>query len=191
VGKLIKYAEANMELSKYDVAKLRFMLEVIFLNTMEFFLYFVIFAYIGKLVEYLIAFGVLMSVRIFSGGFHFKKYRYCVIVSFIVFAAVILVLPDVSRMHGVMEGLLLISLLLNIALAPVSKRNVRHSARSNCKVKMTSTIILLGYIVFLLVARGNPYASIITWILFIQAVQLIIGKAVILYAANVKQPMSS
>ncbi|MCL2398766.1 MAG: accessory gene regulator B family protein [Defluviitaleaceae bacterium] len=180
VGKLVRYAEANMELSKYDAAKLRYMLEVIFLNTMEFVLFAIFFAYIGRMTEFLIVIGVLMSVRLFSGGFHFKKYRYCVILSFAIFAAVILVLPDVSVMHGMMEALLLLSILLNIALAPVSKRNFAHSKKSNLVMKAISTAIFLVYAVRLLSARDNPYASIITWMLFIQAVQLIIGKILIL-----------
>jgi len=187
LDKLVGYAEANRELSKYDAAKLRFMLELIFLNIMEFALFAIFFAYIGRMVEFLIALGVLMSVRLFSGGFHLKKYRYCVLLSGAVFAAVILVLPDISQMYGVMEVVLLISLLLNIALAPVSKRNAAHPTKHNFIIKMISTVILLVYAFWLLNARDNPYASIVTWMIFIQAVQLIIGKVLILRGSNKKR----
>jgi len=187
VDRLVNFAEANRELSRYDVAKLRFMLEVIFLNTMEFVFFAVIFAAIGRMTEFLIVVGVLMSVRIFSGGFHFKKYRYCVILSGAVFGLVILVLPDISRMIGVMEALLAVSILLNIALAPVSKRNVAHPAKNNFIIKMISTAILLIYTFLLLNARDNPYVSMITWMLFIQAVQLIVGKVLILHGNNKKR----
>ena len=187
VDRLVNFAEANRELSRYDVAKLRFMLEVIFLNTMEFVFFAVIFAAIGRMVEFLIVVGVLMSVRVFSGGFHLKKYRYCVLLSGTIFGLVILVLPDISQMVGVMEALLAISILLNIALAPVSKRNAAHSAKNNFIIKMISTAILLIYTFLLLNARDNPYVSMITWMLFIQAVQLIVGKVLILHGNNKKR----
>ena len=188
LGKLVGYAEANMELSRYDAAKLRFMLELILLNVIEFVLFTIFFAYIGRFFEFLVAMGVLMSVRLFSGGFHLKKYRYCFILSFAIFAAAILVLPDVSGMYWVMEGILFVTILLNIALAPVSKRNTAHSAKSNLKLKILSTVILLVYAFWLLSVRNNPYISpyvpIITWILFIQSTQLIIGKVMISHGKN-------
>lgn len=180
LDKLMGYAEANMELSRYDAAKLRFMLELILLNTTMLTSFAVFFLFIGRAAEFFIVTGVLVSVRWFCGGFHFKKYRYCVALSFALFAAVILLLPDISGVYGVMEGLLAISILINMALAPVSKRNAAHSAKSNLMFKIISTIIFLGYTVFLLLARDNPYASMITWMLFIVAVQLIVGKVMIL-----------
>jgi len=180
VGKLVGYAESNMELSRYDAAKLRFMLEIIFLNLSELILFIVIFAAIGRLTEFFVAVGALMSVRIFSGGFHFKKYRYCVILTGTILAAAILVLPDVSQMNGVLEGLIFVTILLNIVLAPVSKRNAAHSRKSNIRMKVISTLILFVYALWLLGSRDNLYVSIVAWMLFIQAVQLIIGKVLIL-----------
>jgi len=78
-----------------------------------------------------------------------------------------------------MEALLLVTITINIALAPVSKRNYAHSAKSNLVFKAVSTILLLIYSLWLLSDRGNPYASIVTWTLFIQSAQLIIGKVMI------------
>ncbi|MCL2852565.1 MAG: accessory gene regulator B family protein [Defluviitaleaceae bacterium] len=175
VGKMVGYAEANMELSRYDSAKLRFMLEVIYLLVVQLSVYAAFFAAIGRLTEFAVAMGVLMSIRPFSGGLHFKKYRYCFVLSFAILAAVILVLPDISNTFA-MESLLVATILLNIALSPVSKRNAAHSAKSNFIFKVVSTVILLAYSAFLLTTRDNPYVSIVTWMLFIQSAQLIIGK---------------
>jgi len=139
------YAEANLELIRFESAKLRFMFKVIFLNTMELALIAIFFDYIGRMAEFLVSAGVLMSFRMFSGGFHFKKFRYCTMLKFSIFAAVILILPDVSGTYAVMETLLLVSLLLTIALAPVSKCNVAHTAKNNRRFKIISADVLLAY----------------------------------------------
>jgi len=176
---MVGFAESNRELSKYDAAKLRFMLELILLNVMEFAIFTVFFTVLSVFIEFLICVGVLMSVRWFAGGFHLKKYRYCVLFSGAVFASAILVLPDVSQTRGAMEALLLVSILINIALAPVSKRNAAHPAKNNLFMKAVSTAILLIYAILLLYIWDNHYVSMITWILFIQSVQLIIGKVLL------------
>jgi len=167
------------------------MFEVVFLNTMEFVFLAMFFAYIGRMAEFLVSAGILVSLRPFSGGFHFKKFRYCFILTFAVFALVILVLPDISNTSGLMEALLLVSILLTVVLAPVSKRNVAHTTRNNFKFKIVSAVIMLAYSAWMITVRDNPYVSIVAWMLFLQSIQLIIGKVMILHArTKVQQPIS-
>jgi len=161
------------------------MFELVLLNTMEFVAIALFFAYIGRTTEFLIAAGVLLSVRTFSGGFHLKKFRYCFVLTFAIFVAVILVLPDVSNTFALMETLLLVSILLTVALAPVSKR--KSAAKNNLIFKVISTAVILVYSFWLLTARDNPYASIVTWTILFQSVQLIIGKVMILHEKAKKQ----
>ena len=187
IGRLMVYAEANLDITKFESAKLRFMLEVIFLFIAQLVTYTIFFAYIGKLTEFLILAVVMMCIRPFSSGLHFKNFMYCFILTFAILAAIILVLPDVSSTYAVMEAMLLTTVILNVALAPVSKRNSAHSAKSNFYFKILSTMILLVFSFLLLNARDNPYASIIVWMLFIQSVQLIIGKLKIQYDAKIKE----
>jgi len=152
------------------------MFELIFLNVAEFIIIAIFFAFIGRTTEFLVSAGVLLSVRLFSGGFHLKKFRYCFILTFVIFVAVILVLPDISNIYIVMEVLLLISVLLTAVLAPVSKRNAAHTIKNNLTLKAVSVVILLAHSFWILSIRVDPYASIATWMVFVQSVQLLIGK---------------
>jgi len=162
------------------------MFELIFMNAMEFVFIVAFFALIGRTTEFLVSAGVLISVRTFSGGFHFKKFRYCFMLTFAIFAVVILLLPDISNTYPLMEVLLLVSVFLTAGLAPVSKRNSAHPAKNNLALKIVSTTIVLAYSIWLLTARDNPFASVVTWIIFLQSVQLVVGK-IILHKNATKQ----
>lgn len=180
VNKIVDKAEENYDFSRFELAKLKYMLEVIILNTGEFILFLGVFAYLGKVAELFVATGVLLSVRTFAGGFHFVKFRYCVIVSLAALWLVIMVLPVIDLTNnGLLEVLLVISLLINIALAPVSKRKSGQTPKVRYIFKGISTAIMLAISYFILNYQDSPFASIAVWILFFQSVQLIIGKGMI------------
>ena len=178
------YADANMTVTKFELAKLRFMLEVIFYNTAEILAIFIFFAIIGKIPEFLVLAIVLTSIRILTGGFHFRKYRYCFILSFAIFVLIILILPSITHIFGLMEVMLLATLIITFLLAPVSKRNSAHPEKNNFRMKIIATIIVLIYSVLLLFLRDNPFASIVVWTLFLQAFQLIPGKLLMVYRGS-------
>jgi len=179
---IISYAEQNYEFSKFELAKLKYMLETVVLNIAEMVIIGAFFIAIGRAMEFFVALGVLISTRSFAGGFHLKNFLYCFIFTAAVFVSTILILPTIDIMtNGLMEVLLIIAILINIAMAPVSKRKSGQSPKSRMMFKCISTIILLMYIFFLLNTRQSPYAEIITWTLVFQSLQLIIGKGMILY----------
>jgi len=177
---IVGYAERKYQFSTFELAKLKYVLEIIFLNTAEMVIIGAFFVAIGMATEFLVSAGVLFSVRTFAGGFHIKKFRYCFVFTAVVFVLIILVLPMIHiTTNWLMEALLMASIVINIALAPVSKRKSGQSPKSRMIFKCISTVILLGYTVFLLNAKQSPYAEIITWTIFIQSFQLIIGKGMI------------
>jgi len=181
IGKIVDYADQNYEFSRFSLAKLKFMLELIFWNAAEFLLFAVVFLCLGKGTEFFVSAGVLMGIRIFSGGFHLKNFTYCVIFSLAFFIMVIMVLPAVDITNGLMEILLAASVLIVAVLAPVSKRNTAHSLKSMYIFKFISIVIALIYTVWLLYNKNSPYAAICTWTIFMQSFQLIIGKGLLLY----------
>ena len=184
VNKIVKYAEQNSQFSRFELAKLKYMLEMIFLNVGELLLLFGIFTFLGKMTEFFVAAAVLLSVRSFAGGFHLAKFRYCVILSVAIFWAIIMILPAIDITQGLMEALLLISILINLLLAPVSKRNYAQLPKNRLIFKCISTVILLIYAFFILRYRDSPYAVISTWTIFFQSFQLIVGRGLILYEKN-------
>jgi len=155
------------------------MLEVIFLNTGEFILFLVIFGFLGKMTEFFVATGILMGLRTFAGGFHLEKFRYCVILSLAIFWAVIMISPTIDITQGILEILLGLSLLINIIFAPVSKRRSGQSPKAKLLFKGISTVIVLVFSYFILKHQNSPLASIAAWTIFIQSVQLIIGKVLL------------
>ena len=178
---IVGYAEKNYKFSKFELAKLKYMLEVIILNIAEIVIIGAFFMAIGRRVEFFIALGVLMSTRTFAGGFHLKSFLHCFILTAVVFVSTILILPSIDIMtNSLMEVLLIITIVINVALAPVSKRKSGQSPQSRMAFKCVSTVILLMYALFLLNTE-SPYAEIITWTLVLQSLQLIIGKGMILY----------
>jgi len=179
---ILGYAERNYQFSKFELAKLKYMLEVIILNTAEMIIIGAFFIAIGRAPEFFISAGVLFSVRSFAGGFHIKKFRYCFVFTAVVFVSVILILPMIDiTTTGIMEILLVASIVINIALAPVSKRKSGQSPKSKMIFKCISTTIILGFSFLILSAKESPYAVISTWTIFIQSFQLMIGKGMILY----------
>ena len=179
VGKLMNYAEANLEMSRFEAAKLRFMLEVIFLMVVDYIIIGTFFLLLGLFTEFVVITVVLMSLRTLAGGLHVKNYVLCFFITLAVYISAIMILPDISGTRGVLEALLAVSILLNISFAPVSKRNSAHSPRSNLIFKLLSTAVIAAYAVFVLVARDNPYVSMIVWLIFFQSLQLIVGKVAI------------
>jgi len=163
------------------------MFELIFMNVAEFVVIALFFAFIGRITEFLVSAGVLLSIRLFSGGFHLKKFRYCFILTFSIFVFVILLLPNIYNIYIIMEVLLLISGLLIIILAPVSKRNVAHTKRNNLILKIFSVAILLAHSFWIINQKDGVYASIATWMIFIQSIQLIIGRGLIQYEKTINE----
>ena len=177
---IVGYAERKYQFSKFELAKLKYMLEILFLNIVETIVIGAFFIAIGRTAEFFVAIGVLLSIRNFAGGFHIKRFSLCFVFSAVIFILVILVLPTIDIMtNGAMEVLLLVSLVINIALAPVSKRKSAQAPKKRMIYKCISTAIILGYTLFLLSSEHNPYAAIITWMIFIQTFQLMIGKGMI------------
>jgi len=181
---MLNYAEQNFQFSRFELAKLKYMLELIILNIGEMLLFAVIFIFLGRGTEFLVASIVLLSVRSFAGGFHLAKFRYCVLLSFIIFWAVIMVLPAIDITQGLMEILLIISIVINVVLAPVSKRKSGQSPKSRAIFKCLSTAIILVYAILLLRFRESPFVAIAMWTIFIQSIQLIIGKVLIANEKN-------
>jgi len=179
LDKLVNHAETNLELSKFEAAKLRFMFESIFMNVVEFIVIAIFFAFLGRFTGFLIAVAVLVSVRSFSGGFHLKKFRYCFVLTSAIFVLGVLILPDISSTGILIEVLLLASVVLTAILAPVSRRNSAHTSKNNLIIKVVSVAIVLAHCIWILIIRNDPYASIATWMIFIQGVQLVIGRVML------------
>lgn len=178
INRLVNYADRNIELSRFELAKLKYMLEVVFWNAAELILFILVFLYLGKIVEFFISFGVLMSIRLFAGGFHLKSMYHCAIVSLAALMAIIIFLPLIDISNGLMDALLLSSILITAILAPINKRLKRHSPKVKYRFKFISTAAVITYTILLLSNRTIPYADIITWTIFIQSFQLIIAKMI-------------
>jgi len=187
VSRLVAYGEANMELTPYDSAKLRFMLELVFLSVVQFAIYATLSVVIGKTTEFFIILAVLTTTRTFSGGLHLKSYIRCFIFTTTMFFALLFLLPDVNGAPFMLEGLLAATVLLNLVLAPVSRRAPAHSDKSNLFFKYFSTAILIVYAVFLLNFRDSHHTSLITWVLFMQSIQLVLGKMLISHENKQKE----
>src|SRR5699024_5279683 len=89
VDKLHNYFEKEFKLTDLDSKKLRYSLEFLYNDFSKTFLLLILFAILGYPLDFIFAGIILFSIRIFTGGLHFKTYSGCLVFSLIFFVITI------------------------------------------------------------------------------------------------------
>lgn len=165
--------ENNNSLSKKDILKIQYTLEVILGDLTKFIIIFSIFLLLKELPLFLLSFIILNSTRPLLGGFHCKTYYGCLICSLLYFIIVLLFakLSPKLNINFYMVSFI-ISFITTLIFAPCL--NEKRPVKNKATLKILSLISLTFWsILFFKLPNLQVCNCIFVSILF-QIVQLII-----------------
>lgn len=165
----------NSSLTKTDLLKIQYSLQVILGDIIKFIIIFLIFLYLKQLPLFLWAFAILISTRPLGGGIHCKTFIGCLIVSIIYFIVVILfsiLSPFFNYYFYVVFFILSFLTTFKYAPCPNAKRPIEHKERLKilCLVSLICWIIVF----FKLQGENMQLCNCIFISIFFQVVQFII-----------------
>lgn len=179
VNRLHKYFENEFNLSELDSIKLKYSLEIIFNDLSKFFILLIIFSIFGKTVDFIFSSLILLMIRPFTGGLHFKTYRGCIIFSGIFFYLSILLKNNVSLNHTIITASLIFSILIVILFVPITHRSrPEYSKKKIRQFKLISIIFILFHFGLYYFINKNPYFINSIWVITLQSFQILIAKGV-------------
>lgn len=170
---------SNCSTSKSDEEKVIYALNAILGEIVKLTILIIIFLILHKVKFFIFSVSILMSVRIFAGGIHLKKFAPCLLFSIFVFAITSLISPILPRLHNQIYYIVAILNILLISIrspCPNKKRPIKNFNRL-LYLKVSSiffTILWLGILFFYIndISLFNCGLSTIT----IQSVQLLLAN---------------
>lgn len=170
-------------LSHGDIRKMKYAMTVIWNELIKFVLLLTLFFILNKVDIFLFCLGLLMPIRIFSGGLHFKSTLVCFMVSLSFFTLAILIFPYlISMTKNLALLLMLISTLIIYHYSPMPSkfRPILNKKRKVILKHLSLFFTLLGaFLLFKLIFTYNKnFFECGIWIICLQALQLLIGKEV-------------
>ncbi|MBS4535130.1 accessory gene regulator B family protein [Clostridium sp. D2Q-14] len=172
----------NIDLEETDSIKLKYTLQVIISELSKVIILLIIFSFIGKRIYLVYSIITLLSIRIFTGGLHFKTYNGCLISSCFFFLIILIASINVPLNSLILVTLFVFTIISVIFLAPIpSKSRPMYSTPKIIKFKILGILSILLHYLLYLINNEALYATNSIWVLAFQALQLIIGKGVFLY----------
>ncbi len=168
-------------LSNEDIRKMKYAMTVLWNEIVKFIILLIIFSVLDKRNLFLFSLCLLLPIRIFSGGLHFRSSFICFIMSLTFFLLSIIILPDLFDMNIRLSLILMIVSTLIIYIyspIPSSFRPILNEKRKqSLKYFSVFFTILSAFILFKFALRYNKaFFECGIWTICMQAFQLILGK---------------
>ncbi|AGX41593.1 putative AgrB-like protein [Clostridium saccharobutylicum] len=163
----------NSSLTKTDLLKMQYTLEVILGDISKLSLIFIIFLFFNEIPLFFLIFVILISTRTLGGGIHCKTYTSCLIVSTIYFLSILLFSKSAIQLNiNFYIVFFIISFIITLTYAPC--KNEKRPIKNKTTLKILSLISLTFWsILFFKLSDSKIYNCIFLSIL-IQIIQLII-----------------
>lgn len=164
------------EYTEYEKKLQRYYLEGFISEFSKICIFFIIFAFLGLIPEYIIALLTLISLRGNGGGLHFNHYISCLVVSFaFLYSSVLLSLYVIPAQIIVYVSMILCAL-IGYILVPITSTN-RPPATSVQKrrSKRSTVLTILFYFILLCICPGTTYVYICYWTVILHILQLFIA----------------
>lgn len=159
-----RYIKINLGKSEEDIEKIRYGLQVIFMNSFKIIILFVTAYFLGVFKYTLIAFISFGFIRTFSCGVHADSSIKCITCNFVIFLGNVLLSLNFSLNFISMVILFSISLILIIKYAPADTAErplVSKKLRRTLKIKSCIAVLLLFLLSILL--TDPIYRNILTY----------------------------
>lgn len=173
------YITKNLTLAEDDAHKLRYSLRMIIGDSSKLILLFILFWALNCQTAYVMSVAVLSLIRMFTGGLHFKTYSGCLLFSTLFFSACIYLANfyPVSRIGLLSIGA--VSILGIVMFSPVTSKNrPNYSPAKRLQFRIIGSTVAMLHLISFMATKNNPYFTIAVWVIFLQAIQLMIAKGV-------------
>lgn len=173
----------NSSLTRTDLLKIQYTLEVILGDLTKFAIILLIFLIINQISLFLLAFILLISLRPLGGGIHCKSFKSCLIVSIMYFIIIILFsvsFPKLNIYFYMVFFTMSFIIILAYAPCPNEKRPIKNKAT----LKILSLISLIFWGILFFKLSNIQICNCIFVSIFLQITQIIIAniKGVVLNA---------
>ncbi len=171
--KIIDYFKKNnIELSRTDLMKMKYALQVILGDFLKFVILFVIFLCFKKLDLFLLSLAVLITLRPFAGGIHCKTSISCLAITLLHFLAIVLLSNYLPRMNNIIYySIYLISFIIFLIYVPCP--NKKRPVKNKKILKIISLILLTFWSLFFFEESKMSFCNCIFLSILAQVVQVI------------------
>lgn len=179
VDRLHNYFKQEFELSDMDSKKLRYSLEFLYNDFSKTILLFILFAALGYPIDFIYVGIILFTMRIFTGGLHFKTYAGCLLFSLVFFIAAIYLKNSFYLTEPLIILFYVFSCLTIVGVAPVtSKTRPKYSSSKKRTFKILGLVVLTIYFVLNSFLNTHPYLIYGIWVMALQSIQILLAKGV-------------
>lgn len=176
---VFNYFINNLNLAEDDQKKLLYSLNVIVGDLSKLVLLYLLFLAFNCQTDYLMALAVLSIIRVYTGGLHFKTYRGCLLFSLLFFSASIYLTNFQLLPRPSMIGIGTLGIGAIILLSPVTSKNrPNYSSAKRLQFRIMGSAAAALHLIGFMATKNNPYFTIAIWVIFLQAIQLMIAKGV-------------
>ena len=178
MNSIINYFEREFELTDIDKAKLKYSFDVLFTDISKFFILFLIFSFLGYFKEYAYSILVLLTIRPFTGGLHFKTYTACLVFTGF-FLITSIILNHKISINFLAPFFFVFSLITMLCTAPIiSKNRPSYSYVKRLQFKILGLVVISVHYLIYMTAEKNTYLTLSICIILLQSIQLLIKKGV-------------
>lgn len=182
VDKFHKYCEDEFNLSELDSVKLKYSLEVLFGDLSKFLILLILFSTLDSRMDFIYSSLTLFTIRIFTGGLHFKTYTGCLVFSGLFFYLSIFLKNSIILNNTLVIAFFLISILIVFTVAPVcEKSRPTYSYKKRLQFKLIGTLFILIHVLGYFFTKNNMYFINSMWIVLLQSIQILIAKGDVIY----------
>ncbi|WP_353846336.1 accessory gene regulator B family protein [Clostridium sp. ZBS12] len=175
----------NNSLTKNDLLKIQYSLQVILGDSIKFLILFLIFLTLNELPLFFLSFAILISTRPFLGGLHCKTFTSCLICSIIYFIIVLLFSKLSLKLNiNFYIVFFIISFILTLSYAPCY--NEKRPIKNKAILKILSLISLTFWSILFFKLYNLQICNCIFISILLQIFQVIIinQKGVLLKCKN-------
>ena len=166
-------SKSNSRLTKKDLLKIQYSLQVILGDLTKSIILFLIFLFLKQLFLFFLIFVILNSTRTLMGGIHCKTFNSCLICSIAYFLIIVLFSTLCPKLNTYFYTIFfIISFIITSAYAPC--RNEKRPTKNKKILKILSLISLTFWCTLFFTLRNTQICNCIFLSLLFQIIQLII-----------------
>jgi accessory gene regulator B len=165
----------NSSLTKNDLLKIQYSLQVVLGDLTKFIIIFLIFLGLNEVPLFLLSFVILISTRPLCGGIHCKTFNSCLIVS-ITYFIIILLFSNLSGKFNINFYIVffIISFIITATYAPC--KNEKRPIKNKATLKILSLISLTFWAILFFKLSHLQICNCIFVSILIQIIQVIISN---------------
>lgn len=176
IKKTEDYGYNNRPLTEIEKIKIQYGMTIFKNEGIKMVILLFIFLLLDKLVPFLFCMLITGTVRIFAGGLHMSSNIGCFFFSLIVLSLETIILPEIPITVSAYNALIVISTIIICIFAPIASKKKPFKGQKRYTMCKRASIIFSSTwcIVLIIFIKDMQYKSCGSWVVVIQAIQMII-----------------